>query len=60
MVVVNRIQAARGKDFSHKNTLFHTAAHFRGCCFCGQVIFGGKNLIFSNEVNDLAAFIHAT
>lgn len=44
----------------HKNTLFHTAAHFRGWFICGQVIFGNKNGIFSNEVNDLAHFIQAT
>jgi hypothetical protein len=44
----------------HKNTLFHTVAHFRGWFICGQVIFRGKNAIFSNEVNDLARFAKAT
>ncbi|HEY0941675.1 MAG TPA: hypothetical protein VGE08_16350 [Steroidobacter sp.] len=44
----------------HKTTLFHTVAHFRGCFICGQVIFGNKNAIFLNEVNDLARFVRAS
>ena len=44
----------------HKNTLFHTVAHFRGWFICGQVIFGNKNAIFLNEVNDLARFVRAS
>ncbi len=47
-------------NITHKNTLFHTAAHFRGCSFCGQVIFGGQIENFSNVVNDLAHFANAT
>jgi hypothetical protein len=42
---------------SHKTTLFHTIAHFRGCSQGGQAIFPSENSDLSNEIKDLAAFL---
>jgi hypothetical protein len=57
---VKQVFGAGGPLFTHKTTLFHTVAHFKGSPICGQVISGNKNVIFSNEVNDLARFIEET
>lgn len=59
-VVVSRVIRGEPTLFPHKSTLFHTAAHFRGCFFCGQVILRVKNLIFPNEVKHLREFLEAT
>jgi hypothetical protein len=39
---------------SHKNTLFHTVAHFRGCQEGGQALSVYRNSDFINEMKDLA------
>ncbi|WP_144241608.1 hypothetical protein [Janthinobacterium agaricidamnosum] len=45
--------AETGKN-SHKNTLFHTVAHFRGSKDSGQAVSDWKKRNFINEIKDLA------
>jgi hypothetical protein len=44
---------------SHKNTLFHTGAHFRVWPIGGQAISNRKKAIFTNEIKDLARLVEA-
>jgi hypothetical protein len=51
--------AAKSGEISHKKTLFHTDAHFRGSKNGGQALSGKRNSDFSNEMKDLAQFLEA-
>jgi hypothetical protein len=53
------LSAKSGKT-SHKKTLFHTDAHFRGCKIGGQAVSTNRNRDFSNEIKDLARFLEAS
>jgi hypothetical protein len=44
---------------SHKTTLFHTGAHFRGRHDSGQAISKREISIFTNEIKDLARIVQA-
>jgi hypothetical protein len=46
--------SAKSGKISHKKTLFHTDAHFRGCKNSGQAVSANRNADFSNEIKDLA------
>ena len=48
----------RGK-ISHKNTLFHTVAHFRVSKDSGQAVSDWQNRNFINEIKDLAHIVEA-
>jgi hypothetical protein len=52
--------AAKSEEISHKKTLFHTDAHFRGWKNSGQALSGKRNSDFSNEIKDLAQFLEAS
>jgi hypothetical protein len=49
--------AAKSGEISHKNTLFHTGAHFRGSKNSGQALSAKRNSDFVNEIKDLAHFL---
>jgi hypothetical protein len=44
---------------SHKTTLFHTVAHFRGWKDSGQALSDWENMDFINEIKDLASILDA-
>ena len=44
---------------SHKNTLFHTVAHFRVSKDSGQAVSDWQNRNFINEIKDLAHIVEA-
>jgi hypothetical protein len=52
--------SAKSGKISHKKTLFHTDAHFRGCKNSGQALSANRNGDFSNEIKDLARFLEAS
>jgi hypothetical protein len=52
--------SAKSGKISHKKTLFHTDAHFRGCKNRGQALSANRNRDFINEIKDLARFLEAS
>jgi hypothetical protein len=54
------LPAAKSGKISHKKTLFHTDAHFRGCNIGGQALSAIENADFINEIKDLAHFLEAS
>jgi hypothetical protein len=52
--------AAKSVEISHKKTLFHTDAHFRGWKNSGQALSANRNRDFINEIKDLARFLEAS
>jgi hypothetical protein len=52
--------AAKSGEISHKKTLFHTDAHFRGSKNSGQALSANRNDDFINEIKDLARFLEAS
>jgi hypothetical protein len=59
LLLSSSLSAKSGK-ISHKKTLFHTDAHFRGCKNSGQALSANRNADFSNEIKDLARFLEAS
>ena len=53
-------RAAKPEQISHKKTLFHTDAHFRGWEMGGQAVSDIENHDFANEIKDLAYFLEAS
>jgi hypothetical protein len=49
----NQCLARKIREIPHKNTLFHTVAHFKGSQKHGQALLRSKNIVFFNEVKHL-------